>query len=109
MLGFVLSVENGDVKMEKTEKIDEFIKQEKGRDFIHICNNPLFFERECNMRHYAICVSCGFIPLSMIDRDTKFLDLHCKCGKFAIYSSFPEEEILVIIHNTRESMKFESV
>jgi len=71
-------------------------KMEKG-NFVDICDDQLFFEREGNMRHYVICVLCGFIPLSKVVHDTKFSDLHCKCGNQAIYSSFTEEDILSII------------
>lgn len=78
--------------------IEEEGKKKKVCGFIDICGDSSYFERSDNMRHYVICVSCGFIPLSMIDKDTKFLDLHCKCGNPAMYSSFTEEDILNIIN-----------
>lgn len=71
---------------------------EKTHSFFDIYDNQSYFEREDNFRYYIICVKCGFIPISMIDRDTKFLDLHCKCGNPAVYSPFTEEEILIMTH-----------
>jgi hypothetical protein len=99
-------VEKVNVKVEKTEKICGFVKPEKCYAFDKICDDQFFFERENNMRHYVICVSCGFIPISMIDQDTKFTDLHCRCGNPAIYSSFSEDEILKIIDDTKVSTDF---
>lgn len=26
------------------------------------------------------CINCGYIPVQQLDLETKFLDLHCKCG-----------------------------
>lgn len=93
--------------MEKTERLDDVVKTEKRYNFTVVCDDLSFFEREDNMRHYVVCISCGFVPLLMIDRDTKFLDLHCKCGSVAIYSSFAEEEILVMIRDAKESLNFD--
>ncbi len=92
--------------MEKMEKRCGVLKTEKKCDFTDVCDDPIFFEREGNMRHYIICTSCGFIPLSMVDQDTKYLDLHCKCGTPAVYASFSEEEILKIVESRTESERF---
>lgn len=93
----------GDVKMEK------LVKTEKRVNFFDICDDPSYFEREDNNRIYIICVKDGFIPLSMIDKDTKFIDLHCKCGMPAVYSPFTEEEILSMIDERVESRKNEKI
>lgn len=93
--------------MEKTE--NEVVQKEKRYDFDQICDDQSFFERDGNMRNYFICVSCGFIPMSMIDKDTKYLDLHCKCGGPVVSSSFSEEEILEIIGDIKESAHFRNL
>lgn len=78
---------------------------EKRNDFVDVCDDESFFEREGNTRNYVICTSCGFIPMSMVDSETKFLDLHCRCGSVAIYASFAEEEILAMLGEILDSMK----
>lgn len=78
---------------------------EKRPNFFDICEDESYFEREHNMRFYVICVEHGFIQMSMVDRETKFIDLHCKCGRPAVYSPFTEEEILTMIDEREESIK----
>ena len=72
------------------------IKKKKSK-FFDICDDQSYYEREGNMRNYVVCHDCGFIPIAMIDRETKFLDLHCKCRSPAIWVSFTEEEMTKII------------
>ena len=82
-----------DMKETKTKKIS----------FFDICDDQSYFERELNTRNYVVCPNCGFIQLSMVDRETKFLDLHCKCGSPATWASFSEEEIVKMVEDKIES------
>lgn len=85
--------------------MEKQVKKEKQVNFFDICDDQSYFERENNLRIYIICVKDGFIPISMVDKETKFLDLHCKCGYHAVYTSFTEEEILAMIDERDESSK----
>jgi len=37
------------------------------------------------------CMNCGYITVHQLDFETKFLDLHCKCGG-AVVRVPPEED-----------------
>lgn len=65
-------------------------------NFYDIMHNPDYFEinDDINGKDFFICIACGYIPKGKIDTEqTKFLDMHCKCGSAAILSSFGFEEL----------------
>ena len=83
----------------QTEKIEE---TEVRLKLIDICNDQAYYmvDSDTKTRTYVMCPNCGFIPISKIDDNTKFIDLHCKCSNFAIYVTFTDEEILEMIENS---------
>jgi len=67
-------------------------------NLIDICDDQSYYiiDSDTKSRTYVLCPNCGFIPISNIDDNTN-LDLHCKCGSFAVYETFTIEEIMEMI------------
>ena len=61
------------------------------KTFEEIQDDPKYYEVIEFTRFYNFCQRCGFIPLSRIDHNTKYLDVHCKCGCFVTYIDYTEE------------------
>jgi hypothetical protein len=78
-------------------------------NFYDIVNNPDYYERteDGQAKDFFICIDCGYIPKSKIDiEQTKFLDMHCKCGAPAILATFSLEELDFMEHDRMESLKY---
>lgn len=65
--------------------------------FFDIIGNKDYYmilPEEPRTRCYFICMRCGYVPESKIDKEnTIYLDMHCKCGNATQYADFTEEEI----------------
>ena len=70
--------------------------------FGDIRNNKDYYEihkgnpdsEEVMTRYYNLCVRCGYVPNDKQDvNNTKYLDMHCKCGNPITLAYFTEEEI----------------
>ncbi len=72
------------------------VQKTERNDFIGICDDPRYFEIDGGFKNFIVCFKCGFIPIDNVDKNTEFVDLHCKCGNPASYTSFSEEEIVQI-------------
>jgi hypothetical protein len=78
-------------------------------NFCDIVNNPEFYDRTDDEqgKDFFICINCGYIPKSKIDTEqTKFLDMHCKCGCPAVLATFSLEELDFIINDKIESERY---
>lgn len=78
-------------------------------NFYDIVNNPDYFEKteDGQAKDFFVCASCGYIPKSKIDTEqTKFLDMHCKCGEPAILVTFSLEELDFMENDRIESRRY---
>jgi len=78
--------------------------EDKETSFYDIVNDGDYYEFEKinGERCYIYCQTCGYIPYSKLDNETKYLDIHCKCGDNCIYASFTEEEIAMMVYNKEQ-------
>jgi hypothetical protein len=88
----------------------ETIDNKKNKvNFYDIVNNPDYFDMTDDVqgKDFFICSNCGYIPKSKIDTEqTKFLDMHCKCGSAAILATFSLEELDFMINDKIESRRY---
>ena len=88
----------------------ETINDNKNKvNFYDIVNNPDYFEKteDGHAKDFFICADEGYIPKNMIDNEqTKFLDMHCKCGAPVILATFSLEELDFMVHDRIESRKY---
>lgn len=78
-------------------------------NFYDIVNNPDYYERTVDgqAKDFFICADEGYIPKSKIDTgQTKFLDMHCKCGAPAILATFSLEELDFMEHDRIDSKRY---
>lgn len=78
-------------------------------NFYDIVNDPDFFERteDGQSKDFFICADEGYIPKTRIDNEqTKFLDMHCKCGAPAVLATFSLEELDFMEHDRIESRRY---
>jgi hypothetical protein len=78
-------------------------------NFYDIVNDPDYFDitDDGKGKDFFICAKCGYIPKSKIDTEqTKFLDMHCKCGCPAILATFSLEELDFMINDKIESERY---
>ena len=62
--------------------------------FGDIINNSEYYEVTESGKRFFICAGEGYIPISKIDGDCKFIDLHCKCGQAIIPEEFSNWELI---------------
>lgn len=68
------------------------IKQKK--NFWDICNDPNYFELDGNTKIFFICLEEGFVSKDSEDLEqTKYLDMHCKCGAPMIIEEFDRDKL----------------
>ena len=90
-----------DVEMKDNKKVKV--------NFYDIMHNPDYFEinKDISGKDFFVCIDCGFIPKNKIDTEqTKFLDMHCKCGCPAILASFGFEELENMENDRVELIKY---
>ena len=78
-------------------------------NFYDIMNDPAYFEmtKDGQGKDFFICIDCGYIPKSKIDTEqTKFLDIHCKCGAAVILASFEFEELEKMVNDGIELQRY---
>lgn len=77
-------VEMGKVEMKDIKKVN----------FDDIVNNPDYYEMTDDGKDFFVCATEGYIPKNKIDTEqTKYLDMHCKCGDPVVRKSFTSEEL----------------
>lgn|SRR3990167_1744310 len=78
-------------------------------NFYDIVNNPDYYEKteDRQAKDFFICIDCGYIPKNKIDTgQTKFLDMHCKCGAPAILATFSLEDLDFMEYDRIESRRY---
>lgn len=75
-------------------------------DFIDVVDNPAYFERDGNTRYYFICLKCGNVTKDHIDNNSKYLDLHGKCGNPMYYRDYTDKDIYKFKKDREESQYY---
>lgn len=79
-------------------------------NFWDIVNNPDYYEKTDDGKDFFVCATERFIPKSKIDTEqTKYLDMHCKCGDPVVIASFTLEELEIMENDRIESRKYENM
>jgi len=87
-------------------RLDEF----KFHDIMHNEDYFKVFEEEPQTRCYFLCLRCGYVPESKMDKEnTKYLDLHCKCGNAVQYADITDAEIQQMMNDEFESVRYSNL